>query len=153
MSTLRSSVIERKPITDALIAMLAAGTGKPCGDHDIPPGASLVEGYSIVYTVDGGSYEGAPLWAPESDAILVYQVSSVGSLRSQAEWIADRVRRTLCSRVPKGGFQVTFPDPAGFRVTSRWPESTVPAPIVTGATAKDRIFTVPERFHLAVEAT
>lgn len=151
MSLLRSAVIERSPVTTALVGMVAAGTGKPCGDHRIPDDATLAQGYTIVYSVEGGEYDGAPLWAPESDAILVYQVSSVGSDRRQTEWIADRVRRTLVSRLAAGGFQVAFPDPAGMKVTSRWPEGGTPGVIVTGNTPADRVFTVPERFHLAVE--
>jgi hypothetical protein len=153
MTTARSSTLERRRITDGLIQMLATAVGKPCGDHAIPPGATLLDGYTIVYSLSGGSFTGAPLWAPESDAILQYQISSVASERNQAEWIADRVRKTMTSRTAAGGFQVAFPDPAGARVTGRWPDDLVPGVIPTGSNVEDRTYTIPDRFNLAVEAT
>ena len=152
MTTLRSSVVAKHPITNGLIAMVRSGISKPVGDHEAPENADLDVGYAIAYTIDGGSFEGAPLWATESDAWLVYQITSVGRKRDQAEAIADRVRLTILSRVAAGGFQVAFPDPAGMKVTGREPDGTSPGVIPEGV-KPNRVYNVPERYRFHVEST
>lgn len=156
MPAARTAVVAKRLVTNGLITMLTAGISVPgttrkVGDNEAPPDASLDDGYAIVYTIDGGSFEGAPLWAPEADAWLVYQVTSVGRKRDQAEWIADRVRLTLLSRVADGGFQVAFPALAGMQVTGREPDGTSPGVIPEGVTP-NRVYNVPERFRLHAES-
>jgi hypothetical protein len=148
----RSAVVQKQLITNALISMLATATSRPCGDHQSPPGANLAQGYTYVYAIDGGSFDGPPLWSPESDATLVYQVTSVGQNREQAEWLADRVRLTMTSRLPDGGFQVAFPVLAGMSVIHRSPDGTSPGVIPEGP-PESRVYNIPERYRLSVVST
>lgn len=145
----RSKVIETRVVTDALLAMLnAAIPGHVFYDSDPDGEASLEDGYGIVYGVPGGIYNGAPLWSPESDAILTYQITSVSSQRAAAEWLADRVRLTMCSRRDTGGFQVTFPALAGVQVINREPDGTPPGTLPEGP-PNSRIYNIPERYRIA----
>ena len=68
------SVIDRRPVTKALVGWIATATAKPCGDHrlplDLPPAPTPPQkpaSYAIVYAIEGGGYWGAPLVAPELD--------------------------------------------------------------------------------------
>lgn len=91
------------PITDALVAFLAAQTGRPVGRATAP----LVDGvpadlesgpYAIVYQLPGGDTWGPFLSGPDEGAQLPYQVTSVGKRSDQADWMADRVRRAMVGR-------------------------------------------------------
>jgi hypothetical protein len=148
----RSAVVHRKLVTDALIVMVASGTARPCGDSESPPEGKLVEGYTYVHSIDGGDFDGPPLWSPESDATLVYQVTSVGVTREHAEWIADRVRLTMLARVADGGFQVAFPVLAGMKVIHRAPDGISPGVIPEGP-PENRVYSVPERYRISVVST
>lgn len=72
--------------TDAIIARLGA-LGLTVGDAEAP---SAAPPYVVVYPVAGGSTSGV-LAAPDDDAVLVYQVTCVGTSRKQTEWLADKV--------------------------------------------------------------
>ncbi len=151
----RSAVVQKQLVTDGLIAMVAAGTARPCGDHKSPEDGVLADGYTYVQSIDGGDFDGPPLWSPESDATLVYQVTSVAGGpfgRRQAEWVADRVRLTLLSRVAAGGFQVAFPVLAGMLVIHRAPDSLSPGVIPDGP-PEGRVYSVPERYRISVVST
>jgi len=152
MADVRSAVLQQRPVTDALIAMIATATARPCGDHESPPDGSLADGYTYVYSIDGGEFDGPPFWSPESDGILVYQIMSVGYDRDHVEWIADRVRLTMLSRSPAGAFQVPFPAMAGLAVVHREPDGTSPGVIPEGPPA-NRVYNIPERYRLAVVST
>jgi hypothetical protein len=154
MAPARSAVVGLELVTDAFITFIQTGISAPStprlvGDHEAPPGADLDIGYAVVYTIDGGQFEGASLWAPESEAEVVFQVTSVGRKRNQAQWIADRARLTVLSRLAAGGFQVAFPDPAGMTVTGREPEGSTPGVIPEGV-APNRVYNIPERYRLHV---
>lgn len=148
----RSAVAQTKLVTTALISMLVTATERPCGDHQSPPDGSLVDGYTYIYSIPGGDFDGPPFWSPESDATLVYQVTSVGSQRHHVEWIADRVRLSMLSRNPLGGFQVAFPDLAGMKVIHRAPDGTSPGVIPEGP-PENRVYNIPERYRINVVST
>lgn len=148
----RSAVLQKQLVTTALIGMLATATERPCGDHASPPTGVLADGYTYVYSIDGGSYDGSPFWSPEADATLVYQVTSVGLSRAHAEWLADRVRLTMTSRSSDGGFQVAFPALAGMTVIHRAPDGTSPGVIPEGP-PENRVYNIPERYRISVVST
>lgn len=152
MTAVRSAVVQTQLVTTALISMLATATARPCGDHESPAGASLADGYTYVNSIPGGEYDGPPLWSPESDAVLVYQVMSVGSERNHVEWLADRVRLILLSRVSDGGFQVAFPALTGMLVIHRAPDGNSNGVIPEGP-PESRVYNIPERYRISVVST
>ncbi len=96
-------MIDRARVTEALRAMLAAATGKPCGLGQLPvigrKPASLP--YTVLYP-QGGPVGGAPLADRSEDSHLVYQLTIVAQRVDQAEWLADRTRRALLARAQGG---------------------------------------------------
>ncbi|HEX9991353.1 MAG TPA: hypothetical protein VGB14_00355 [Acidimicrobiales bacterium] len=92
---------DRRKVTQALIDMLAAATTRPVGDLDRPPAG--VEPFAVVYPIPGGSSDGPAQW-PHADVDRVYQVSSVGKDRWQAEWMADKVRAAILGRNGNGAY-------------------------------------------------
>lgn len=79
------------PHTQAVIGVLEAA-GLTVGDHDAPDPA--VPPYSVVYLLDDLLVDGTAA-APDDDAQLHTQITSVGAGARQAEWEADRVRTAL----------------------------------------------------------
>lgn len=152
MADLRTAVVQTQLVTTGLISMIATATARPCGDHGSPPDGVLADGYTYVTSIPGGGFDGPPLWSPESDATLVYQVTSVGSVRAHVEWIADRVRLTMLSRLAAGGFQVAFPALAGMKVVHREPDGTSPGVIPEGP-PESRVYNIPERYRISVVST
>lgn len=136
------SIVERRPITDWMKALLIAGTGKN-GDIGRAPTANVVP-YFIVYVIDGGEEWGA-FSQPQSEAVLVYQVTSVGVRHDQAEWMADRVRRTMLQRDAAGAFLVQLAPPVGVVVQDRRPNDS------RGVVEQvNDIFQVAERYEVCV---
>lgn len=149
------SVPDRQLITTAFVAMLATGTGKLVGDHKAPDGRVTGEPYAVVYAIPGGGYWGPGLVAPDANGDFVYQVDSVswsssnnlsGGSRKQAEWMGDRVRRTVLAR-SNGAFQVAFPAVVGWTVADREPSGSPGGVAIVGASPHE-VFTVAERFTL-----
>ncbi|MFF3272776.1 hypothetical protein ACFYWU_17890 [Streptomyces chrestomyceticus] len=99
-------MIERAAVSDAFRRTLAEATGRPCGLGKLP----LVDGqpaempYLVLYP-QGGPVGGAPLADASEDAELIYQVTAVAARTDKAEWIADRVRRTVLERTATGGWR------------------------------------------------
>lgn len=141
------SVPDRQLVTDAFVAMLAAGTAKPVGDHKAP--RDVPYPYSVVHCIPGGGYWGAPLAAPDAQADFVYQVDSVSKNRKNAEWMADTVRRSVLARSPAGAFQVTLTPPVGWKVADRVP-SGGPGGVEVEGVHPNEVFTIAERFVLRV---
>ena len=123
-------MIERRKVTDALLAMLRTATGMPVGDGEIPEGATAPP-YYILYAVDSTT-GGAPFSDLSEDSTLVYQVTCVSGpnpqvansrgSRGQAEWLADKARLALLARDPvtrQWANPITVP---GGRVTGRRPD-------------------------------
>jgi hypothetical protein len=109
-------VSDRRPVTAAFIELLET-TGLPIGDH-VAPGEVAGKPWAIVYSIPGGALRDDNLAAVEKGTDLVYQVTSVGRRRDQAEWMADRARTTVIARTSSG-------------FTTAWP-------MMTGAEAADR---------------
>ncbi len=141
------TVPDRQLVTSALLTMLAAGTGKPVGDHKAP--LATAPPYSVLYSIPGGGFWGAALVGPDADADFVYQVDSVGLKRNQAEWLADRVRRSVLARSSSGAFQVTITPPAGLKVADRLPDGG-PGGVQVAGVPPHEVFSVAERFVLRV---
>lgn len=141
------TVPDRQLLTTALLTMLVSGTGKPVGDHKAP--LSTDPPYCVLYSIPGGGFWGAGLVAPDADADFVYQVDSVGLKRNQAEWLADRVRRSMLARSASGAFQVTLTPPTGLKVADRLPDSG-PGGVQVSGIPPHEVFSVAERFVLRV---
>lgn len=154
----RATVVERRNITTGLVSMLGTATAvppvmplRPVGDPDFETDPVLDDGYLVVHSIAGGDIEaGAPLYAPWSEADLVYQIDSVGATRRHVEWLADRVRLTMVSRNEDGTYQVAFPHPPGWRVIRRMAETDIAPGVDVGGTTEHRVFSVAQRFRLFV---
>lgn len=144
----------REEFTNAVIDLLARGTGKLVGDAKAPP---LPPGmperdfwpYCIVYSIPGGSSSGS-LADPFEDSGLVYQVTSVGRTRQQAEWMADRVRNVWLSRTTRGTFQVPLVSPQGWTAAGRIPQDGSGGGVDREGEPPNEVFSVPDRYILQV---
>ncbi|MEU9703108.1 hypothetical protein [Streptomyces sp. NPDC047981] len=108
-------MIERREVTNAVLAMLTAATGMPVGRGRLPqnPGTR----YYVVHALDA-TLSGPPLADLNEDLTVIFQVDSVsapdptkpGSSGSaeQAEWLADRARAAFLGRSRLSG-QWTHP--------------------------------------------
>lgn len=148
------TVPDRRLVTDALVAMIAGSTGKPCGKTRVPDLPAVTppakpSPYTVVHAIDGGGFWGPGLVAPEESADFVYQVDSVGWSPDQCEWMADAVRRTLLARTSSGAFQVAFPAVSGLVVTDRRPEGG-PGGIDAGGKRPNEVYSIAERFTVCV---
>ncbi len=154
-----NTVGARLDITEALLAMLTAATGRPVGDHTSPddtprldaPAAQLQEAfpYCIVYSVDGGSFDGPPLGAPAADTGFSYQITSVGLRRDQAEWMADLVRRCILAQNVNGNWQVNIKSPVGWSVADRL-SGGAPSGIMIEGEPPYRVYSTAERYTIQV---
>lgn len=140
-------MISRQPITNALRELVSVSTSRPCGDHGSPPDGVLPEGYTFVYSIPGGQFEGS-FQNPEADATFVYQVTSVGATRTHAQWLAYKVNWALTSRGDSGSFNVTFPALTGMKVINRASGGFSPGVISQGS-----IYSVPNRYRISVVST
>ncbi|MEU7158493.1 hypothetical protein [Streptomyces chrestomyceticus] len=99
-------MIDRAAVSEAFRRTLAEATARPCGLGKLP----LVDGqpaevpYLVLYP-QGGPVGGAPLADASEDAELLYQVTAVAARTDQAEWMADRVRRTVLERTTTGDWR------------------------------------------------
>lgn len=143
------STVDTGPIVDWLLDLLRAGTGKEIGDHQSPESPSFP--YGVLTVLDGSTFGGPPLVAPEADMDIPVQVDSIGRTPAQARWMADIVRRTLVARFPGGRFQVNADDPEGYHVADRQTAGGPTVPIPEGNTA-DRVWSLPERFTIRITA-
>lgn len=124
--------------TDAVIAKLQS-LGLIVGDAEAPEGAE--EKYAVVYQIlPSGSFSGT-LENPNEDAHLVYQVTCVGRIRAQAEWVLDKAlgildgfdgipERVVSRVIFQGGAGVERDDdqdPPLFYATPRFEIITTPA--------------------------
>lgn len=85
----------RSQVTDALLAVLR-DTGVAVGDGETPDGYPKAnQPHGILYGIPGGTFDGAPMGDRQSDVSAVYQVTSFGWQRDQAEQVADRLRTAM----------------------------------------------------------
>ena len=143
------STVDTSPICRWLLELLESGTDKQIGDHQSP--TSPVFPYGVLTILDGSTFGGPPLVAPEADMDIPFQVDSVGRTPEQARWLADRVRRTIVARHSDGSFQVTADDPEGYHVADRQTAGGPTVPIPEGNTA-DRVWSLPERYTIRITA-
>jgi hypothetical protein len=127
----------------AAVAPHLVGDGKvpaPANpDADVP-----AMPYSVVDAIPGGPGEGN--WAfPEADVVFVFQVSSVGASRAQAQGMADKVVKALFERNAAGYVHALAI--AGVDVVFRAVQSTGGV-TQEGTGAAQGLWTVPDRFEL-----
>ncbi|MFB7592311.1 hypothetical protein [Streptomyces sp. NPDC056169] len=119
-------MIERRLVTQAVVAMLAAASGKPVGHGAIPVGA---EPPYYLLTVVSTTVSGAPLADESEDLSVVYQVTAVSGPApskpgshadaDQAEWLADKARAAFLARDPGTGLWLHPITVAGAKVFDR----------------------------------
>lgn len=91
----------RLPLTRALVSVLSAATGRPCGLAALPRaegGEPAAFPYQILDSLPG-DFSGPAFADWQADAAWAYQVTSVGERADQAQWLADQVRSALFDRV------------------------------------------------------
>lgn len=157
-----STTFDRRPVTDALIAMLEAAIpvtvdrtilskpapGKVVGDHTAPL-AVAGEGnprlpYCAVYGLPGGVPERS--WTGDGDIAVTYQVTSVGDQRNQAEALSDLVR-SLILDVGAVGHQHAITPAGRSKVIGRFLESA-------GAPSQEgKLWNVVDLFHFDLSIT
>lgn len=123
-------MIGSRTVTDALAAMLAAGSGKPVGKGRQPAGNPSA--YYILWRIDRQT-TGAPYSDRNEDATLVYQVTSVSApdpktpdsygTQDQLEWLEDKAREVILGRDPNTGLWLHALTVPGARVISREPDA------------------------------
>ena len=117
----------REAVTDALVAMLASVTGKEIGDAKAPAptGTNPLPDlpYAVVYPMPYRHRVNPDFADADPDVALIYQVTSVGENRGQAEWMADQVYKAILTR-SGSGFANAITLPPGHKVYGRsWEES------------------------------
>ena len=150
-------MIDTRPVTDALVALLTAASGKPVGKGTRPDGADSLSHYYIVYFITRTT-TGAPFTDLNEDAELTYQVTSVsgpdpatpGSFgtQSQLQWLDDTARRAILERDPftrAWTHPMTIP---GARVTGRRPAGEQGE----SPDAADAIMSSAQRFTISVSS-
>jgi hypothetical protein len=91
------------------------GGGADWGWQGPRPGAGQFKPYVIVYPLSGGIFDGT-LGCPDDDASLTWQLTCVGAVRRQCEWMADRALAALVGRrltVADRGVSRVYADMAG----------------------------------------
>ncbi|MCH0562144.1 hypothetical protein [Streptomyces sp. MUM 2J] len=91
----------RLPLTRALVDVLAAGTGRPCGLGVLPRGPDgqpTAFPYLILDSLPG-EFSGPSFGDWQADAAWTYQATSVGERADQVQWLGDRVRVVVAGRL------------------------------------------------------
>ncbi len=79
-------------LTDEILTVVAAATGKQLGDGTAP--ASPVFPYSVLYPLPSPDHDG-DLTTPDRERGWLYQVTSVGSTREQTQGMADAIATAM----------------------------------------------------------
>lgn len=137
-------------ITDALIAALTDACERPFGDAEAPPddtGDTLTVPsypYGIVELVPGGGIDGDAS-QPAGMANLVYQITTVGQTRQQAERLLGRAHLHLLATAAAGwAMPITA---AGHDVITRGVDS------LGGTTREGPLFNAVARYVLGIHRT
>lgn len=139
---------DRRPVTAAFVELLET-TALPIGDHVAPvevPGKP----WATVYSIPGGGLMDDNLAAVDHGIDLIYQVTSAGRRRDQAEWMADLMRTTVVGR--STGFTVAFPAVSGFTVADRQLWGGLGGVTPSGE-APMQVWSVAERFLIRLVRT
>lgn len=141
--------LDDNQVTDAVIAFLER-LGFPVGDHRAPDTVVAGKPYLVVHFISTQRTD-AGLAGLSTDAMHCYQVSSVGTIRGQAESLADKVRNLMLDRQASGTFTAAFPAMTGIKCHDRITEGSTGS--ITEGSAPNEVYTLPERFHLAITPT
>jgi hypothetical protein len=139
--------VDRRPINDAVVATLLAGTTKPVALAKVPDvlvvddDGRLVEPYAIVYAIPGTTTR-RTISDADGDWLYEYQVTSVGARDDQAQAMADLCRRALVERAPNGDFITPMVLAAGQIIDRRSLEAGGPEPAGGG------LWQVIDTYHL-----
>ena len=79
-------------LTDDILSVVAAATGKQLGDGTAP--ATPVFPYAVLYPLPSPDHAG-DLTTPDRDRGWLYQVTSVGATREQTQWMADEIETAM----------------------------------------------------------
>lgn len=141
-----AGILPDRKITDALITMLETATGKQIGDARAPePTTDDTPDYPYAVLVSlGRTQSSGSIAAPHSDVSIMYQVTSVGENRDQADWMADKVREAILGRNSTGFTNAL--SGSGWRCTFR--EPSMDGGLIEGGQLMNR----PERFILSFSA-
>lgn len=104
-------MVPLREVTAAVVSGLATATGKNIGDSVAPADTTLP--YAIVYRLPGGAPWSALNHGHEY-ATVTLQITSVGALASQAEWMKDQARTAmldLSNFTPPSGFRFEHVNP------------------------------------------
>lgn len=138
----------RLPLTRALVNVLAAGTGRPCGLGVLPrtaDGQPAAFPYLILDSLPG-EFSGPSFADWQADAAWTYQATSVGERADQVQWLGDRVRAALFERTADGWrMEITAP---GLCVIDRELTYDVAGEPVDGS--QGSIVTYVQRFTITV---
>lgn len=140
---------DRRIVTAALLTLLGTTT-LPIGDHTAP---AEVAGkpWAVLYSIPGGDLSTDNLAAVEDGMDLIYQVTSVGRRRDQAEWMADLTRAKVVGRTA-GAFIAAWPAMTGLKVADRQMWGGVGGVEQSGE-APHQVWSVAERFLIRVVPT
>lgn len=75
-------------LTDEILTVVAAATGKQLGDGTAPD--APVFPYGVLYPLPSPDHDG-DLGTPDRDRGWLYQVTSVASTRLDVQWMADEI--------------------------------------------------------------
>lgn len=146
-------IVPTQLVTAAVVAMLQAlvgegGTGIKAVYQGEFEGVSPFP-YVVVNQIPGGSMYGPPLVGPEQDAMLQFQITSVGKRSDQAQWMGDMVRASMIGRDQSGVFASAFPTPPGWVCADRLLASA-PGGVVAQGSAPNKLFVVNEIYTVCV---
>ena len=79
-------------LTDEILTVVAAATGKQLGDGTAP--AAPVFPYAVLYPLPSPDHAG-DLTTPDRDRGWLYQVTSVAPTRLGVQWMADEIQTAM----------------------------------------------------------
>jgi hypothetical protein len=91
-----------RPFADVLLQSLRAVHPR-VGDAEAPADDAVP--YAVLWPLSVGL--GGPVVAQHDDAVLGFQLTCVGAGREQAQWLADRLRPVMLSRLAVPGRYVS----------------------------------------------
>lgn len=99
--------VSGREVSLAVQRMVSSATTRSCGYGTAPTVSSTPSGaqvpYSVLYPL-GVTPSGPPYGAPDADARVLLQLTSVATTAEQAEWMADKVRAAMLNRKPGGAY-------------------------------------------------
>lgn len=150
--TLHFYVILENDVTDAVVALMRAQLPTEIEAYDhFAPREGRVFPYVIVYRIQGGDSYGPPLWDPNADLNLVYQIDAVGERRDQAEFVGSLVAQIMIG-TSNGSplYQLNLPPEISECGRLR---HDVPGGVDVEGDPPHEVFTLPGRYEVCVTPT